>query len=366
MNRSKTGPRVTFLLPRNYQTPIGGYKVIYEYANGLSQRGWDVTVSHISTFKHGSYRGLTRNLGFPVRPSRPNWFPLDKSVRSLQWSGWNQFIPRHADAVVASSWETAECLGPNPRGLYLLQHYETWDAPAERVDATWRLPLRKLAISRWLADKAEELGAGPITIIPNSINPKVFNMDVAPEERSSDEVAMLWHDKEWKGSKDGLEALQAVKEIRQHLHVTLFSAARPPTELPAWISFVPNATQTQLRGIYNRAAVFVSPSHAEGWPLPPAESMACGAALVSTDIEGVRDYAVDGETALLAPIKSPKLLAGKIITLLDDSELRAKISRAGQELIVTKFSWNRSIAMMDAEIRRVLPPDSEGWSSRRN
>ena len=82
--------------------------------------------------------------------------------------------------------------------------------------------------------------------------------------------------------------------------------------------------------------------------------MACGAALVSTDIGGVRDYALNGETALLTPIKNPRQMATNINRLLDDSNLRVKIARAGHELIVGKFKWDRSIDIMDAEIRRVI------------
>ena len=213
MSGSIDGPRVTFLLPGNGQQPVGGYKVVYEYANGLSRRGWRVTVSHVIRFERPSYnsRALRSNRGLPVRPSRPVWFPLDKAVRSLQWAGWNQFVVRHEDAVVATAWQTAEGLGPDPRGLYLIQGYETWHGPVDRVDATWRLPLRKLVISGWLAEKADELGAGPVTMVPNAIDTEVFNMDVAPEDRSSEEIVMLWANVEWKGSKDGLEALRAVK-----------------------------------------------------------------------------------------------------------------------------------------------------------
>ena len=35
---------VTFLLPGGGSAPVGGFKVAYEYANGLAQRGWKVRV----------------------------------------------------------------------------------------------------------------------------------------------------------------------------------------------------------------------------------------------------------------------------------------------------------------------------------
>jgi hypothetical protein len=37
---------VHFVLPTDGTVPVGGYKVVYEYANGLVRRGHDVTVTH--------------------------------------------------------------------------------------------------------------------------------------------------------------------------------------------------------------------------------------------------------------------------------------------------------------------------------
>lgn len=36
--------RINFLLPAYYSDPIGGYRVVYEYANFLAARGHDITV----------------------------------------------------------------------------------------------------------------------------------------------------------------------------------------------------------------------------------------------------------------------------------------------------------------------------------
>src|SRR5712672_2573131 len=49
MPEHKAEPRartVTFLLPGGGSEPVGGFKVAYEYANGLAERGWKVRVVH--------------------------------------------------------------------------------------------------------------------------------------------------------------------------------------------------------------------------------------------------------------------------------------------------------------------------------
>jgi glycosyltransferase involved in cell wall biosynthesis len=51
------------------------------------------------------------------------------------------------------------------------------------------------------------------------------------------------------------------------------------------------------------------------------EAGACGCALVGSDIGGVRDYAVHGETALLG-----EDYVGNVIRLVDDVGLRQRLS----------------------------------------
>ena len=59
------------------------------------------------------------------------------------------------DVVIATWWETAEWVAKlSPRKgakAYFIQHYEVFDyTPHRRVKATWRMPLYKITISKWL------------------------------------------------------------------------------------------------------------------------------------------------------------------------------------------------------------------------
>jgi glycosyltransferase involved in cell wall biosynthesis len=341
--------RVTFLLTDAYDHPIGGYKVAYEYANRLAARGHEVRVCHVEGL--GQPLGRVRQ-AFSWRRAvgqayRPEWFDLSAPVHSTRWNRWDRAATEDADVVVATAWQTAEALGRDPRGRYLIQHYEVWAGSKRRVDATWRLPMPKIVIAGWLAAKAEDLGGGTANLVPNAIDRRIFDVDIAPGDRSPHGVAMLWHRAPFKGSRDGQAALHLVHEADPDLEVTFFSTSEAPSGLPGWIRFVHNADQVALRRIYNECAIFLSPSHAEGWPLPPAEAMACGAALVSTDIGGVADYAVDGWTARLAPVGDTQALAKAIIGLLEDRDERIRLATAGADLIHTDFNWERSTDLLE-------------------
>lgn len=357
--------RITFVLPQSGAKPGGGLKVVYEYANGLARKGHEVTVLH-APMKRVGERSLSRALRRAVVYTgralglkgghRPDaWFELDPQVETL-WAP--TLAPRHvprADAVVATAWESAEWVARYPvdRGarFYLIQHQEAMfdGADPERAMATWKLPLHKIVIARWLREIAEGLGEAT-SYVPNGLDFERFGLDVPIAERSPHRVLMLYQDLTWKGSQDGLAALRKVKERVPELKATLFGLPQPPEDLPDWITYERNPAQNRLRRLYNEAAVFLGPSWAEGWPLPPAEAMQCGAALCVTDIGGHREYALHEQNALLSPAKDPAALAANLETLLTDPARRIALATSGHAYI-QRFTWERAVTTFEQVLR---------------
>jgi glycosyltransferase involved in cell wall biosynthesis len=84
---------------------------------------------------------------------------------------------------------------------------------------------------------------------------------------------------------------------------------------------------------YQRAAIFVLPSWAEGFPTVLAEAMDAGLAIVTTSIRGAADHLVEGENALFVDPGDVRGLAASITTLLGDADLRARMGAANQERV---------------------------------
>lgn len=353
---------VHFVLPTDGTVPVGGYKVVYEYANGLARLGHDVTVTHAFYLQPSQVRLLWRPRHWLTflkrwalrRYTPESWFKLDPAVK-LRFVPWlhRWFMPA-ADAVVATSWETAEWVaGYAPsqgRRFYLIQHFEDWSGDRDQVLRTWHLPLHKIVISRWLEALVAQHGESS-SYITNGLDFKAFGIDVPPQDRDPHSVAMLYHQSAWKGSRYGLEALRQARARCPLLKATLFGVNPPPADLPDWITYHQLPSQPLLRKIYNQAAIFLAPSLTEGWGLPPAEAMICGAAVVLTDVDGHREFAQADVNALMCPPANADALAQGILTLMADSLLRLRLAQAASASI-QHFTWSRACQAMERTLAK--------------
>jgi len=83
----------------------------------------------------------------------------------------------------------------------------------------------------------------------------------------------------------------------------------------------------------------VNTSAKEGWGLTVIEANACGTPTVSSDVEGLRDAVVDGETGLLYPYGDRLQLAEKISLVLRDEHLRERLTESAVER-AKEFDWD--------------------------
>jgi glycosyltransferase involved in cell wall biosynthesis len=350
--------RIAFIVPGFAREPVGGIRVVYSLANGLVRHGHRVTVLHEAFFR----RPLLAGSGAPprrqlqelvsgvrdvarARPAGVRWQDVDPSVdlRYVARAAHSDFPA--GDVVVATAWQTAELVASLPpakgRGCYLVQGLETWSGGAQRVDATWRLPLRRLFIAQWLFDRASGMHLDECYRIPAAIDTDRFRSTVPIDDRP-DRIAMLYNTASGKGGSDGIAALEVARRAVPDLQAVLFGVSRRPTGLPEWIEYVRDPSQADLvEHVYNGSALYLCPSQSEGWHLPPAEAMACGCALVSTDIAGVREYAEDRQTALLSSVGDVEALASNVVALLRNENERRRLARAGASRI-SGYSWERS------------------------
>ncbi len=100
--------------------------------------------------------------------------------------------------------------------------------------------------------------------------------------------------------------------------------------------------------IYSAASVFVFPSLYEGFGMPVLEAMACGCAVVTSNVSSLPE--VVGDTGVLVDPYSVEAIAQAIQELLEDPDRRAELGRRARERS-RQFSW-RQVAEQTAEVYR--------------
>ena len=89
--------------------------------------------------------------------------------------------------------------------------------------------------------------------------------------------------------------------------------------------------------------VFVSASETESFGLAIAEAMASGTAVVATRTEGAQEVVQDRETGLLVEIGNVDQLAEKVVTLLQEANLRHEYETRAKQVASAKFSLKRMV-----------------------
>jgi glycosyltransferase involved in cell wall biosynthesis len=100
--------------------------------------------------------------------------------------------------------------------------------------------------------------------------------------------------------------------------------------------------------------IFVLSSLREGLPTSIIEAMAAGCPVVATRVGGVTELVVDGVTGFLVNSSDTDEIASKLILLLNNPELRAKMGTEGRLRATNKFSLPRMVSEYESLYKNFL------------
>ena len=339
------------MLPRISPVPIGGYKMVYEYANRLVADGFDVAIFYDNTAVMEKYKlpEVVKRIIINKRTiDSPTWFNLDtrierKSSRDRNLAAFFSSV----DIAIATGADTVSIVKnkfKSAKGVYFVQDFEfdstgqNWKNSEEQLYSTYNAGLTKITISKWLKDVIDSHSQEQAIYVRNPLDTDIYRVITPIDKRNTNSIGMLFHDRPRKGCKYTLAALKAVKKDYPNIRVEMFGACPPPDKCPDWINYHQSASQKETVKIYNSVSIFASGPIREGFGLTALEAMACGAAVVSSDNLGAREYAIDGENSLLSPVKDVNAMKKNIEILLKDDDKRRAIARAGVKT-ARKYSW---------------------------
>lgn len=300
----------------------GGVKVIVEHAEGLAQRGHDVSIV--------------------TRDGRHDW--LEIRVPVVVVPVFDATTLPEADVHVATWFPTVVPTARARRAARVFHFCQGYEAPHPHVlhrlaeiEEAYRQPVPKLLVSAHLEPILAPRYPGTYHVLPQAIRAA----DFAPHDlqrqapRRPPTVGVVGpFEAPLKGVAVALRAVARLREAGRDVRMYRASAL-PPSEAERRIlppDVFGHALPSEIMPIwYHHLDVLVHPSfEAEGFPLPPLEAMASGVPAVLTDIPSYGP--IPRDAAAFVPPGDDAALAAEAARLLDDGALWQERRRRGLEV----------------------------------
>jgi len=232
--------------------------------------------------------------------------------------------------------------------------YEFW----KRLLARFARKLHgRIAVSAAARHFIDRYFPGDYKVIPNGVDLRRYQ-DVPPVARYRDGTLNIFFVGRFESRKGVMYLLKAYRVLRKRgYNCRLLLAGSGPQEREVrryiatrrlgGVELLGRISNEDKARYFATADVYVSPATGqESFGIVLLEAMAAGAPIVCSDIHGYKGVVRRGEQALLVPPRNVNALVSAIARLLDDAELRERMSRAGRERAV-QFGWENITAKVE-------------------
>ena len=320
-------------------------RAILTYADRLAGRGHDVEVVVPERRRGGAFWRRPA-------PPRPDWMPRCRArIRGVP--RWDAEDLPEADALVATAWQSAAPVAAAARSrgakFYFVQHYESlYHGAPETVDATYRLPLRKIAISSWLREVMRERFGADAEVLVTPVERELFHPVPVTTTSPRPRVLMLHHDYAWKGVADGLEAVARARAGGAALHLVGFGVKPPARRRTVRrVPRQPAAVRAGRRSTAARTSICARRG-TRGWACPPWRPWPAAPPSSPTTTEAAattpatarrRWWRAGGMSTIWPPSSRPSSAR---------PSCAGASPRPGSELVTTAFDWERAVTRMES------------------
>lgn len=258
----------------------------------------------------------------------------------------------------AHGWAFTEGVPWKKRLLYIL---------AERLAAHWAARIicvsendRQLALKYGVGDKEQ------LRTIHNGMPLLEKNVLANPGENGKVRLIMVARFLE---PKDHFALLQALNEISKDLDYILDLVGDGPLLERTREQVVSLGLQhkvnllgsrTDIPELLAQAHAFILISRWEGFPRSILEAMRAGLPVIASDVGGCRESVVDGETGFLIPRGNIKLLAKRLVELIENPKLRSTMGTKSYSRYLNNFTFDK---MMEKTVDIYIEVLSKSYST---
>lgn len=218
-----------------------------------------------------------------------------------------------------------------------------------------------ITCSASMSEEVAELfgpGLAEIRVIPNGIEAERWPYARREARRGPAQLLYFGRLEYEKGVHEAIAALPRIR--RSHPGTTftvagegtqqqwLFEQARKHRVLGA-TKFVGHVDHAGLVRLLHAADVAVLPSHYEPFGIVALEAAATGTPLVVSNVGGLGEAVIDGQTGICCPSKDAAGLAAAVQTVLNDPDAAQRRAEAARRRVVSDFDWH-TVARETAQV----------------
>ncbi|BBD08181.1 glycosyltransferase family 4 protein [Desulfovibrio ferrophilus] len=124
--------------------------------------------------------------------------------------------------------------------------------------------------------------------------------------------------------------------------------------LPGKVRFLGLVPREELSQVFSAGDVFAFPGINEGLGMVYLEAQSCGLPTVAWDHAGAPEVISHGQSGLITPSWDERAFVSAIRTLLEDDELRQRMSSNATSFVKERHDIHQSYALMDAVMQKVV------------
>ncbi len=317
----------------------GGVKIVFEQAEALQSRGHDVVIVS--------------------KDCPPDWYNVRVPLRQVE--NFTSLTIPESDFVIGTFWTTIRPVIDAGRGrpVHLCQGYEGDTAAyverQSQIEEVYHLPLLTLTVHEPLTRLLWERFHKKAYTVGQGINPHVFHPRETRVPGNPWRILVVGpYEVDWKGVRDGLLALKALKaEVPLHVvRVSQFPCHPEEQRLEVTTEYHCHLRAEAMAELYRSCDIFLGPSWAmEGFGLPAVEALACGVPTVLSDIPSFRAFAEGADWAIFFPERDIQGMQTALRRLFSDARLRTALRTRGIE-VARQFSFARVAERIEHALMR--------------
>ncbi|MFN8033227.1 MAG: glycosyltransferase family 4 protein [Mycobacterium sp.] len=218
-----------------------------------------------------------------------------------------------------------------------------------------------IACSASMADEISELfgpGLAEIAVIRNGIDSSRWPFVRRQRHDGPPELLFFGRLEYEKGVHEAIAALPRIRRTHPGTTLTvagdgtqqdwLIEVARKHKVLKA-VDFVGRVDHDQLLTLLHRADAAVLPSHYEPFGIVALEAAAAGTPLVTSDVGGLGEAVINGQTGMSCPPRDVGALAAAVRAVLDDPAAAQRRADAARKRLTSDFDWH-TVAAQTAQV----------------